>query len=364
MSSQQPPIPTQLVVPIIEAYASGIQPAFPFILISAVFSAMLIPLFLMLLVLSTSSSRRQPIFILNVLTISLGVIVAVLSNHLTISSILSPFRGVNPTEDLVYNILYIWLPWITEAILVLRVIVVYGLNITGPHLKPLLMILTFPIVIKTLRAALNIAFLVRWTRDTFSGESLNQFKTTQDLRIWMVPASWILELVDNLYISALFLLRLVTAGHIFNARSVGRESANSRNSISSRMRALFWIATTNLVFPVTFNLTAVIVFFATDNILLAASIEMCNMYVAIICTAFSTIWAGTASFKDAHRSTNLTSTSGRYTKTLPPQMIFKKSDPYQMKTMTSLGTSDVEYNLGSSDNRGEMGKMDEHICPT
>lgn len=74
----------EVVAPIIQAYARSIRPAFSFILISATFSAILIPLLVMLFALSTSRLRRKPIFILNVFTITLGLIVGVLSNHLTV----------------------------------------------------------------------------------------------------------------------------------------------------------------------------------------------------------------------------------------------------------------------------------------
>lgn len=87
MSTSQPqPIPTALVIPIIQGYANGIRPAFAFILISVIFSAMLIPLLIMLFVLSTPKTRRTPIFILNVFAVTLGIIVGGLSNHLTVNN--------------------------------------------------------------------------------------------------------------------------------------------------------------------------------------------------------------------------------------------------------------------------------------
>jgi hypothetical protein len=84
MSTPNSPIPTALVTAIIQTYADGIRPAFSFILISAIFSAMLIPLLIMLFALSTPKTRRAPIFVLNVLAVLLGIIVGALSNHLTV----------------------------------------------------------------------------------------------------------------------------------------------------------------------------------------------------------------------------------------------------------------------------------------
>ncbi|KAJ7929043.1 hypothetical protein B0H13DRAFT_1547372, partial [Mycena leptocephala] len=54
-------------------YVQAIRPAFAFILIPTVFSAMLVPLLIMLFALSTPQTRRGPIFILNVLAICLGI---------------------------------------------------------------------------------------------------------------------------------------------------------------------------------------------------------------------------------------------------------------------------------------------------
>lgn len=85
MSSPNIPIPFAIIVPIVQGYADGIRPAFPFILISAVFSAMLVPLLFLLFAFSTARTRQSPVFVLNVAAVSLGIIVGILSNHLTVS---------------------------------------------------------------------------------------------------------------------------------------------------------------------------------------------------------------------------------------------------------------------------------------
>ncbi|KAF5367811.1 hypothetical protein D9757_010327 [Collybiopsis confluens] len=285
-SASQPSIPTALTVPIIQGYANGIRPAFSFILIAAIFSAMLIPLLLMLLILSSPKTRRTPIFMLNVLAIVLGIIVGGLSNHLTIQSVLSPFGGVNPTEDLVYNILYIWMPWITEAVLLLRVIVVF--KPTFYRLRNMILLLGFPVVVKVARAIINIVFLVQWKRAS-SNTNVNQFTMTQSLNTWVAKASWILELLDNGYDFA----------HVFDGANIGRvDTVDSRGSVTNRIKSLFWIASTNFVFPprsiaVIFGLCQVILLYTDGNILVAASIEMVNIYISIISTVFATIWSST-----------------------------------------------------------------------
>jgi hypothetical protein len=100
-------------------------------------------------------------------------------------------------SDFVYNILYIWMPWISEAVLVVRVVAVFTPSFR--RMRHMLLILGFPIVAKIARAVINIIFLVQWKRSTSSGGA-NQFSTTQSLNTWMVKSAWILELFDNAYV--------------------------------------------------------------------------------------------------------------------------------------------------------------------
>jgi len=263
-----------------------------------VFSAILVPLLILLFVLSTRRTRRGPIFILNVLAVILGIVVGVLCGHLTITSILSPFAGINSTEDLVYNILYIWMPWLVETVLLFRVVAIYRLSRSRLAMA---VILAFPVAVKAARAGLIIHFLIKWHQQTFRGGVVNQFNTTNDLNTATVKVSWILELVDNMYISSLFLWRLGVDGHLFNGgrNTVVEFKYSGTASFTSRLQTLFWIASTNFIFPLIFGLCQIVILFIGKNILLAASIEMANVYLAIVSTALATVWSSTRSFKDA-----------------------------------------------------------------
>ncbi|KAJ7585085.1 hypothetical protein C8J56DRAFT_789154, partial [Mycena floridula] len=126
-------------------------------LVAAIFPAMLIPLLIMLFTLSTPKTRRTPIFTLNVLAILLGIVVGVLTNHLTIQGILSPVSGVNPTEVAVYTVLLIWMSWISEAVLLLRVVIVF--RSTYQRTRNMVLLLGFPAVVKTARVVMNIVYL-------------------------------------------------------------------------------------------------------------------------------------------------------------------------------------------------------------
>ncbi len=83
--STRPAIIPPFVAAILKEYTDAIRPAIGFMLISAVFTAFLIPLFFMLLSMSTASSRKRPIFVINTLSILLGLVLGILSIHLSVS---------------------------------------------------------------------------------------------------------------------------------------------------------------------------------------------------------------------------------------------------------------------------------------
>jgi len=114
-----------------------------------------------------------------------------LPSWLQIYSILFPLEEIPGTEDFVQVFLYTWMPWITGAILVLRVIIIF----TPQYISRwrLAMLFIFPFIVKVARAVLIIVFIVQWKRKTVR----NQFTTTAQLQTWVVKASWILEMLDN-----------------------------------------------------------------------------------------------------------------------------------------------------------------------
>ncbi|GLB39329.1 hypothetical protein LshimejAT787_0604910 [Lyophyllum shimeji] len=297
MSAADTPIPSALVVPIIQAYTHGIRPAFAFILIPAIFSAMLLPLLVMLFAFSTPQSRRMPIFILNVLAMCLGLCTGALCLALVMQVILSPFSTVSSVENCVYDILSIWTPWMTEAVLLLRVMAILKpLSIRRVRVASLL---AFPVTVKAARAAINVLFLIRYGHGPVLGSS-NAMDIIQHINKWMFKAAWILEVVDNGYISALFLLHLSIQAHVFNGSRFGRVDGGDSRDAGTRLKSLCWIASTNFVFSVVFGLCQIILLFTQANVFVLINFEMVNLYVSIICTVFATIWSASFSFERAN----------------------------------------------------------------
>ncbi|CAK5276157.1 unnamed protein product [Mycena citricolor] len=292
-------LPPSVIESIIEAYAEGIRPAFAFILIPAIFAAMLVPLLIILWTLSTPQLRRGPIFILNTASICSGLILSALSTHLAMESVLSPFHSISKGEDLVYTALDAWLPWIAESVLLFRVWIVF------PRAQ-LPYVLAFPVLIKIGRAVLNIFFTVSWAKALFRPETINQIQILHQLNPIYFQLGYTLELVDNAYISGLFLWRLGRTGHLFNGHAIGR--LDFKQTYSERLKDLFWIASTNFVFPIIFSVSQIVAVFRGD-IILGASLSLANCYVEIISTVFATVWSSTASFAEATKSTSFLTTS-------------------------------------------------------
>ncbi|EIN04601.1 hypothetical protein PUNSTDRAFT_47283 [Punctularia strigosozonata HHB-11173 SS5] len=284
-------------LPIIEAFAREIRPAIAFIMIGTVFTTILLSLLVALFFLSDAPLRKRPVFIFNAGALVLGIVVGILNNHLEIHAILSPLDGDSNVENLVYNILFLWLPWLSEAVLILRIVAVFGSN--KARLVP---VLIFPIVLKCLRASLIIFYLQRWWLISSATGPSNPVALTRLTQSWTPKVLSITEMLDNGYASAVFLFQLRSQssvhrnGHISTGnsgkckdfylkprRSLTLEAYT--DSFRNKVRILFWIATTNFVVP-------------------AHSTVQTNAFTTTAFTVLATVWSSSVSFKEA-RDTNM-----------------------------------------------------------
>ncbi|KAJ7609770.1 hypothetical protein DFH06DRAFT_1308262 [Mycena polygramma] len=292
-------LPTASVDPqaIIETFALAIRPAIAFILITTILGTILVPLLFLLFALSSPGSRRKPIFILNVIAVSLGLITTGVSLHFQIHSIFAPFSTINVVENLIYVYLDVWLPWFSEAVLLLRVAIVF------PQHR-LLALLAFPIVIKAGRVATNILYCVTWTRLLLNGAG-SQYSVLAEFPKPIFKAAFFLELADNSYVSFLFLWRLGwhrKSQSLFGSSRTERVTwshSKGTPSYSEKLQTLFWIASTNFVFPLIFLLVEIIMIFAGTETVIYAGVDNVRTYVTIIATTFATVWSSTTSFKEA-----------------------------------------------------------------
>ena len=68
-------------------YIAAIQPSITFLMIGTVFSGILLPLLVALFHFSTKHTRRQPIFILNVISITLGLTLGIYNAYIEVKNL-------------------------------------------------------------------------------------------------------------------------------------------------------------------------------------------------------------------------------------------------------------------------------------
>jgi hypothetical protein len=132
--------------------------------------------------------------------------------------------------------------WIFDIPLLYRICIVYPYRST-PRLQWILIIGT--------GAALYIARLVAGLVRVYSVTSRKSVQTNLGQeRIDHEPlvlAIYILYLLSNAYAAAIFLWKLRMGFQ--NGEGSGRHTDGSKDSLGARIRTLFWISTTNFVFP-------------------------------------------------------------------------------------------------------------------
>ncbi|KAG5651208.1 hypothetical protein H0H81_009475 [Sphagnurus paluster] len=130
----------------------------------------------------------------------------------------------NPNTTLEENFILVnlatWTPWITEAILILRVVAVFKPTLYS-RFSNMSALLALPVILKIVRAIILVYNLVEWRREN-SITSTNFTIGPYPNEYWVLESTTILEMVDNGYISALFLWRLAVHAKAISG-SVDRE---------------------------------------------------------------------------------------------------------------------------------------------
>ncbi|KAF9254214.1 hypothetical protein L218DRAFT_975916 [Marasmius fiardii PR-910] len=148
----------------LQSYTIGVASSVKLLLVSTVWASSLIPLLGVLLFLSTPGIRRQPIFIMNVFTVTMGIVLGIVNIKLNITLISNSFSNPMTTTAIAYIGMIVIMPIIMDCILAYRLTAVY------PRLRtsiPRLGAIFIPIVIFKVARLTNVAaFLVAFTRDT------------------------------------------------------------------------------------------------------------------------------------------------------------------------------------------------------
>ncbi|RPD72760.1 hypothetical protein L226DRAFT_572871 [Lentinus tigrinus ALCF2SS1-7] len=271
-----------------------IQPSLNLLLIGTTLSSSLVPIFVALLFFSTRRTRRRPTFILNVLMILLGLTLGAVNGYNQARTLLG--LSIAPVFSVAYASLTILVPMLTDWVVVLRVMAIYP-----PHKLShrCLSIIYGPMaLVKLARMVIDAVFIVQWTRAVVRNAE-SPFRA--GMEAWATPypkLAWFFQLFDSTYVSAIFLLRLgrgtMDASRLRKyADATGTDASQDQDEDSyyRRLQTLFWISTSNFIFPVIFNLAQLILVFRDPSFLDGAYILLVNSYVEILGVLLVTIWA-------------------------------------------------------------------------
>ncbi|KAF8513144.1 hypothetical protein BU17DRAFT_53459 [Hysterangium stoloniferum] len=260
----------------------SIQDAYIFVLISLPLSSILIPLFLLILYFSTSSSRRTWLFALNLIIVLLGIVGGILN---TISIlILHPRHSVSNRLFLACTGIMMYTPIVVDCILVLRLSAVYPQIITKRSVR--MPILAIPIVCTAARAILVTLLIHDWYRLGNQSSAVAASKI-----IWprnpLIISDWSIQLFENFYCSVLFMYRL--RGHKTFSSRMYRERAMLTESFASRLRVVFYISVSNFVFPTILSIFQLVYIIRDNSDVHGAVVCTVNNHVSIIGIVFCTI---------------------------------------------------------------------------
>ncbi|GJE96434.1 hypothetical protein PsYK624_126310 [Phanerochaete sordida] len=266
-------------------YIAAIRPVLTIIIIATIFVGVFITLLATLFLLSTRDLRRQPIFVLNVLILFLGVALCSLTSWLDINAILRPLDANN--AQLPASALVSIAPIVVESVLFVRIFAVYPWSKISTRMK--LLAYGFPVALRTARA-INIVFGLI--------EAAGIYRNNQGLGISVAQRAWhtnltkvecFLQLVDNTYMSVLFLWKLRQATKLSDNIRI-----RSSSSYTKRVRTLTWIVSSNFVIPDFLSLIQLIGLFLpqTTNVeVYIVGIFFTNPCIEIISVLFATVWA-------------------------------------------------------------------------
>ncbi|KAJ6613934.1 hypothetical protein B0H10DRAFT_2269227 [Mycena sp. CBHHK59/15] len=278
-------------------YIAAIKPSLTLLMIGTVWSSMLIPLLIVLLLFSNSSLRRQPLFIMNVISVFAGIVLGIMNIYLETTAIVSPLTPIKASVFIGYTAIVLYLPVFMDTILFVRLLAVYP----PQSISWVRRVVVFgpPITFKIVRVSNLVVFLVKWAQlvkgsDTplFAGQAL------WGTQPW-TKIEWFFQVFDNFYTSILFLLR-VHKGRNLNSQSGALNSGGKKSSHSAKLRNLFYIALGNFVFPCMLSLVQLIFLFRDPSFLDGTYVFLTNCYVEIIGVLLATIWVAGSHWSEQH----------------------------------------------------------------
>ncbi|KAF8638222.1 hypothetical protein AX17_002371 [Amanita inopinata Kibby_2008] len=277
-------IPDDSLKAVADELAKLLYPLYRTLIVACVWSAMLVPLLVALFLFSTKRMRRRPIFVANVLSISLGLGLAAAIIALMMSVLQHPLDPPSKSLSLAFTSLLSLSPMLVESILLIRLLAVYPYE--RVPLKVFLAIFIPIGLLKTARVINSITYLVYLSKDLVPGVNTLLLLQERWTRYPNYKIEWFLQVVDNTSASVLFLVQL----------NKGRGVASRSNAVpddnwSGFLETLFWIAVSNFVIPVMLSIAQLVVVWVEKDIFDVVPICLVNVYVEIIGVLLATVWA-------------------------------------------------------------------------
>jgi len=205
-----------------------------------------------------------------------------------IRTLIDPINGLPRPALLFYVAMTASTDLFIDSILLFRVVAVFPPRRTS--FATLCAIFGPLISLKIGRIANLIVFLINFTEKTRTARNLGQLAIVSPT-LAGPKIGWALQMVDNMSCSGIFLWKLNQARSL--SIRIREDDGGAKHSYPAQLRALFWIAVTNFVFPVFFNIAQYILIFRDSDNNDYWIVLVTNIYVQIIGVLFATVWRAT-----------------------------------------------------------------------
>ncbi|KAF4580574.1 hypothetical protein EYR38_003173 [Pleurotus pulmonarius] len=250
-------------------------------------SASLVPLLVVLFYLSTPSLRRQPIFIMNLLSVATGVAYGFV---LAINVIRHPEQPFDTNAVIFVIAGALVLPLFIDVILAFRLYVVLPRRTTSILM---LCVVFVPLaVFKVARLTNDVLFMIKFANILYKGGPATNLSAFEHVNPYH-KIEWCLLVVDNCYASAFFLWRI----------GMGSRAVKSSGIVShakDTLTRLFYLGAASFVLPCMLGVGQLIFAFRGSGGYDGIYIFLVNVYVEIICSLVATLWAAQSRLSDQH----------------------------------------------------------------
>lgn len=265
-----------------------IDSALVFLMIGATMGAVTVAMLLALLFFSTANLRRKPVFILNVVALLLGITGAVINIYEEVHTLKYPTIPLSPRVIIAIGTIDGIAPTLVDSILILRVYSVFPPRST-PRIQ-FIVLMGVPILISIARLINAIIYLTSYARTIHASTGAGGAAVLVTSPLPSVKIEWFLQVFDDLFLSLVFLSRVYRHG-----------MSKEPQTVSEKIKTLFWISASNFVFPVMLGIVQLVIYMAKPKeYLLAVYVEETNFHLNIIGLVFATVWAAEGHWADAN----------------------------------------------------------------